>query len=329
MHTGSRHAGSGRDHRYRWGVILAGGDGVRLRPLTRFISGDDRPKQFCRLFGARTLLGQTRSRIKSSISRERTLVVLTGAHERFYTEELSDIARNRMIVQPENRGTLPAILCALLRIVQLDEDASVGFFPSDHHYADEKKLLAGIESAFAIAHTDPDAVILFGASARHAEVAYGWIEPDVSSGDALKDSDNPLPRVRRFWEKPSESEARMLLERGCLWNTFVMVGRARAFLAMIQLAAPGLYDVFASLPLRSHSEMAAEALAEVYSRIAAADFSEQVLSAHPDNLTVLSLGDLGWSDLGDPQRAVSTLSRHGAEVPWIAPWYRSLAASAG
>jgi mannose-1-phosphate guanylyltransferase len=328
------HPGSGRNHRYRWGVILAGGDGVRLRPLTRFISGDDRPKQFCRLFGARTLLDQTRSRIKSSISRERTLVVLTGSHERFYTEELSDIARNRMIVQPENRGTLPAILCALLRIVQLDEDASVAFFPSDHHYADEKKLIAGIESAFAIAHTDPDAVILFGASARHAEVAYGWIEPEVSSGDALNDdalndSDNPLPRVRRFWEKPSESDARMLLERGCLWNTFVMVGRARAFLAMIQSAAPGLYDLFASLPLRTHSETAAQALAAVYARIAPADFSKQVLSAQPDKLTVLPLGDVGWSDLGDPQRVVSTLSRHGTESPWIAPWHRSLAASAG
>jgi mannose-1-phosphate guanylyltransferase len=323
------HTGSSRNHRYRWGVILAGGDGVRLRPLTRFISGDDRPKQFCRLFGARTLLGQTRSRIGSSISRERTLVVLTGSHERFYAEELGDISRRRMIVQPENRGTLPAILCALLRIVQLDEDASVAFFPSDHHYADEKKLVAGIETAFAIAHTDPDAVILFGASARHAEVAYGWIEPDVSPSDALRDSDNPLPRVRRFWEKPSEPEAQMLLEKGCLWNTFVMVGRVRAFLAMIQLAAPGLYDLFASLPLRTHSETAAEALAAVYSRIAAADFSRQVLAAQPERLTVLPLGDVGWSDLGDPQRVVSTLSQHGTERPWINPWNGSLTASAG
>ncbi len=318
--------GSGRSH--RWGVILAGGDGVRLRPLTRFISGDDRPKQFCRLFGAKTLLGQTRSRIVSSVSRDRTLFVLTGSHERFYSEELGDAALSQMIVQAENRGTLPAILCALLRIVQLDEDASVAFFPSDHHYADEKRLMAGIESAFGIARTDPDAVILFGASARHAEVAYGWIEPEVAPGDGLRDRGNPLPRVRRFWEKPSEPEAKMLLERGCLWNTFVMVGRVRAFLAMIQLAAPVLHDVFTSLPLRTHSEKAAEALAEVYSRITAADFSKQVLSAQPDRLTVLSLGDVGWSDLGDPQRVVSTLSQHGAESPWIAPWHRSLTASA-
>src|SRR5882672_5256937 len=34
-----------------WAVILAGGDGTRLRSLTRAIAGDDRPKQFCEILG--------------------------------------------------------------------------------------------------------------------------------------------------------------------------------------------------------------------------------------------------------------------------------------
>jgi hypothetical protein len=55
-------------HKHRWGVILAGGEGVRLRSLTRLVSGDDRPKQFCPLLGGRTLLNQTRRRIQRSIS---------------------------------------------------------------------------------------------------------------------------------------------------------------------------------------------------------------------------------------------------------------------
>ena len=38
------------DKSHRWGVLLAGGDGTRLQELTRRISGDKRPKQFCPLF---------------------------------------------------------------------------------------------------------------------------------------------------------------------------------------------------------------------------------------------------------------------------------------
>ncbi len=47
----------------RCGVILAGGDGTRLLPLTRKIRGDDRPKQFCPVVGRETLLEQTQRRI--------------------------------------------------------------------------------------------------------------------------------------------------------------------------------------------------------------------------------------------------------------------------
>lgn len=51
------------EHPARWGVILAGGDGTRLTSLTRQITGDDRPKQFCPSLGADTLLSETRRRV--------------------------------------------------------------------------------------------------------------------------------------------------------------------------------------------------------------------------------------------------------------------------
>src|SRR5712692_7819094 len=136
-----------RTRKHRWGVILAGGEGVRLRSLTRLVSGDDRPKQFCPLLNERTLLAQTRSRIARNISRHRTLFVLLRLHERFYAQELSDVAPIQMVAQPSNRGTLPAILWSLLHIVHLDEQAVVAFFPSDHHYSDEAKFMSGVELA--------------------------------------------------------------------------------------------------------------------------------------------------------------------------------------
>ena len=57
----------------RWGVVLAGGDGVRLRRLTQHIAGDDRPKQFCRIYGDATLIEQARRRAERSIRPDRVL----------------------------------------------------------------------------------------------------------------------------------------------------------------------------------------------------------------------------------------------------------------
>jgi mannose-1-phosphate guanylyltransferase len=46
------------------GIILAGGDGTRLRAFTRRLASDERPKQFCRIIVGDTLLDQTRRRAR-------------------------------------------------------------------------------------------------------------------------------------------------------------------------------------------------------------------------------------------------------------------------
>src|SRR5207247_6076241 len=91
-------------------VVLAGGDGTRLRSLTRQLAGDDRPKQFCHLLSAETLLAATRRRARRLIAPGSLFTVVTRKHERFYRPELADAAPGTVVVQPESRGTAPAIL---------------------------------------------------------------------------------------------------------------------------------------------------------------------------------------------------------------------------
>ena len=85
--------------RHRWGVILAGGDGKRLQPLTRLACGDNRPKQFCPLLGGETLLAHTRHRISRAMDDNHILYVLTAKHEPFYRAELSAVPE---VDSPEN-----------------------------------------------------------------------------------------------------------------------------------------------------------------------------------------------------------------------------------
>ncbi|HEV2200121.1 MAG TPA: sugar phosphate nucleotidyltransferase [Bryobacteraceae bacterium] len=221
---GARAAASLQRATRRWGVVLAGGDGLRLRRLTRIVCGDERPKQFCPLLGNHSLLQDARQRAERSICPDQILYSLTQAHRNYYLRDLGDRPSQR-VVQPSNKGTAPAILYTLLHIAQIDPDAIVAILPCDHYYSREDVFTAVLESAFAIAERRPESIVLLGAQPKAPEVEYGWIELGAAVG--------PHPgvfHVMGFQEKPPLPTAERLLSSGSLWNTFVMVGHVSAFL---------------------------------------------------------------------------------------------------
>lgn len=72
----------------RWAVILAGGDGSRLLQLTRKITGNERPKQFCSFLGTGTLPDETRRRVELGFPPIKTMFVLNEKHERNSNDSL-------------------------------------------------------------------------------------------------------------------------------------------------------------------------------------------------------------------------------------------------
>ena len=282
-----------------WGLLLAGGDGTRLRSLTRLLTGDDRPKQFCRVMGGETLLEQTWRRALLAVPRAHVMAVVTERHERFYKPLLPAIGIPHVVSQPQNRGTAAGILYPLLRLAALAPDAAVAIFPSDHHFSDDNRFAAHVDGAFHAALTDPERVFLLGIIPDTHEAEYGWIEPGPRLGT---DGGRRPYGVRQFWEKPDAAFAATLRERGCVWNSFVMIGRVRAFLRLIQDCLPSLFDAFAALGPLTGRQAESEAVASLYRRITPADFSRDVLSARPEALGVIPVWGVTWSDLGSPER---------------------------
>jgi mannose-1-phosphate guanylyltransferase len=306
MQTGEKHMSL-----RPWGVILAGGDGMRLKAVSRLVSGDNRPKQFCTLFGSRSLLARTRGRLAPAISSDRMIFAVVRDHEPFYQPELADVEESRIVVQPANRGTTAAIIYSLLRLTRLEKDPIVAFFPSDHHFADEIQFARAVDAAFEEVHKDPLSLVLLGARADKAEVEYGWIEPRLPIDNDPGGSPSVF-RVNRFWEKPSIATARALLSRGCLWNTFVIAGQARSFLEVIESTIPDALEFLRPLGRTVSRDEETERAARLYESLPTGDFSREVLTRCPDRLAVLRMEGAGWGDLGTPEGVLAAIQSRGA-----------------
>lgn len=290
-----------------WGVLLAGGDGIRLQPLTRRIEGDTRPKQFCRILGDESLLTHTRRRIRPLFDPGTVIAVVTKKHERFYSRQLNDLPKRAVIVQPENRGTGVAIATAILTLRELESEAIVAAFPCDHHYRNERAFLDAVEAGIVVARSNSDAIVLLGADATYPEMEYGWIEPvqALGRGTSLAPS-----RVRQFWEKPILATAEDLQRRGCLWNTFVTIGRVSTFVDVLCQAAPSAVISLSSGILENDLDSA-------YRSIPSIDFSRDVLASQPERLLVIRDAVSGWTDLGSPSRVFDTLARERIAPAWL------------
>jgi mannose-1-phosphate guanylyltransferase len=146
-----------------------------------------------------------------------------------------------------------------------------------------------------------------GAEAEYAEIEYGWIEPGVVVSQT---SVGPLSGVNRFWEKPAPHQARELFRHGCLWNTFVTLGRAATFLELLCSQVPEVVLSIASALLDND-------LKRAYGPLPPVDFSRDILAPQAHRLLVLRDQASGWADLGSPARVLDTLTRNGIQPEWL------------
>ncbi len=298
-----------------WAVVLAGGEGVRLRAFVRRTLGEERPKQFCRLLGPRSLLRQTLDRVALLVPPDRTVVVGVERHAPYLAAELGPRPASKLLKQPESRGTAAAVLLAAQWIAARDPRATIAFFPSDHFIREEARFMQHVADAARFIGRERGWMVLLGVPPSEPEPEYGWIDP----GERITSAGRvPIYRVRRFLEKPSPELARALFRQGCLWNTLVFVTEAGALLASGRACVPGVAGRLGWLSAFWDGDLEEWAVRQAYALAPTANFSRAVLEACAQPVAVLRVSDLTWCDLGSPDRVRKTLARSGMEVPRLA-----------
>ena len=293
-----------------------GGEGQRLRALTRVVCGDDRPKQFAPLLGGRSLLRQTLDRIGLGIPLRRTLVVTHARDAAYLAQEFArDEQRPECLVQPEDRGTAAAILWAAHTIARRDPDGVAVVVPSDHYVEGEPAFMGHVLEVAAFVRRHPTQHVLLGALAREANPQYGWIEPGERVGRLRG---GMVYRVRRFWEKPTAAAAQVCLDAGALWNTFVLASRVATLTAVGEEAVPDLSARLARLAAFADTPEETWAIRQAFALATPASFSRAVLERVPAGLAVSPIPSaVTWADWGTPERVIASLRGAALRPPWL------------
>jgi mannose-1-phosphate guanylyltransferase len=290
-----------------WSIVLAGGEGERLRAFVQASFGADTPTQFRTFFGRRTMVERTLMRAQRVIPRERLFLSATAHHR---MQVLSSMARHpsgTVLFQPLNRDTAPGILLPLVHVLHRDPEAIVVLLPSDHFVLPGRRFMTSVaEAADYLIESGDDSLILLGVDPAEAETDYGWIKPGLS---ANKHEHSSIRPISRFIEKPPQKLARALMENAWLWTTMIMVVRAQALWGMVRELAPELAAYFLMFRRTIGTPWEHRVLEEVYCMIPSVNFSTALLGRRPDRLLALPVRNVYWSDWGRSERILETLGR--------------------
>ncbi len=289
-----------------WAIVLAAGEGSRLRALTMTPSGIAVPKQFCSLRGGASLLEQALQRAAAIAPIERISTVVAEHHADWWCRSLAGLVPANVFVQPQNRGTALGMLLALLNIVERDPHARVVILPADHHVGDEPVLARALGQAVVAVRARPADILLLGVTPEEPDPELGYIVPVAGMGD------DSAP-VAWFVEKPTVRDAQALIARGALWNAFIIAARATALLELFDRYDPGLLRRMRFAVRRANvSADSSTALVDLYLRERSVDFSHDIAQRYGAVFRVLRVPACAWTDLGTVQRVTKTLLAAGA-----------------
>ena len=267
-------------------VILAGGSGTRLWPMSREL----RPKQFQSLTGPKTMLQETLLRLDDS-QRSKAIIICNEKHRFLAAEQIREIGLDsaKIILEPIGRNTAPAIALASLEALKNEEDPVLLVLSADHLITDRDAFNQTIQNALPFARLGK--MVVFGIVPTSPETGFGYIQ----QGPGLDENASSLAG---FVEKPDEQTARRYLDSGnYLWNSGMFMFKAGTYLKEMEKFRPDILKFCSQAVEGATKDLDFIRVDQKSFESCPADSIDYAVMEKTDTGVVVPLRS-GWSDIG-------------------------------
>ncbi len=275
-----------------YAVIMAGGSGTRLWPLSR----KNKPKQFQALISNKTLLQETYDRVKKILPEKQIFVSATPEYEAEILKQLPNLPKNNCILEPSARNTTAAHGFIALHLLQIDPDAVFTTLPSDHSIQDVDSFVKATQTCFDAIAKYPDKLLTLGITPTRPETGLGYIkigkEFDQINGEKIY-------KINAFFEKPDLETARKYVANwGYLWNSANYMARADVLMGWIKKYRPTSYKALEQIDKLIKKNKTNPQIKKIYDTIDKEQLADSIIE-QPDFPSLVIPVNLGWDDVGN------------------------------
>ena len=269
-------------------LIMAGGTGTRLWPLSRRAY----PKQALKLVGDQTLMQHAVSRLTPQILPDQIFVITRQEHVEPLSVQVPELPHENFIVEPEGRGTAPAIGLAAIHLQKQDPEAVMAVLTADHFMADDAGFRQALLAAEEVAKDGY--LVTLGIKPTFPSTGYGY----VHQGEQLRTAESlAIHRADRFTEKPDSEEAQQLVDSGVYtWNSGMFVWRVDRILEEFQRQMPEFYEQLQTVAAAIDQPDYERVLELVWPAVKKETIDYGIMEG-AENVAVIPV-DIGWYDVG-------------------------------